>query len=62
VRARDGVKPYRGEPMTPPEALPADLVHLLITRVHLSREEIAHMTREEAISRMQQFWTSGHGS
>lgn|SRR5215469_9639701 len=60
--ARDGVKPDRGEPVTPAEALPADLVHLLITRVHLSREEIAQMTREEAVSRMQEFWTSGHGS
>ena len=46
----------------PPEALPADLVHLLITRVHLSREEIAQLSREEAISRMQQFWTGGDGS
>jgi hypothetical protein len=43
-----------------PVALPADLVHLLITRAHLARDEIAHMTRE-AISRMQQFWTRGHG-
>lgn len=60
--ARDGVKPDRGEPVPPPQALPADLVHLLITRAHLTREEIARMTREQAINRMQQVWTSGHGS
>lgn len=56
---RDGVKPDRGEPVPPPQALPADLVHLLITRLRLSREEIAQLTRDEAISRMQQFWASG---
>jgi len=57
--ARDGVKLGRGQP-APPEALPADLVHLLITRVHLSREQIADMTREEAIRRMQEFWITGN--
>jgi hypothetical protein len=55
--ARGGTKPDRGEPVPPAEALPADLVHLLITRLRLSRAEIADMTRDEAIARMQQFWT-----
>jgi hypothetical protein len=54
---RDGVKPDRGQPETPAEALPADLVHLLVTRLRLSSAEIALMSRDEAISRMQQFWS-----
>jgi hypothetical protein len=56
--ARDGVKPDRGEPEThEAEALPADLAHLLVTRLHLSSAEIALMSRGEAIARMQQFWS-----
>jgi hypothetical protein len=58
---RDGVKPERGEPEVPPEALPADLVHLLITRLGLSAAEFALMSREEAIAKMQQSWLSGGG-
>jgi len=55
--ARDGEKPDRGEPETPAESLPADLAHLLVTRLHLSSAEIALMSRDEAIARMQQFWS-----
>jgi hypothetical protein len=55
--ARGGVKPDRGQPAAPPEALPADLVHLLVARLRLTREEIAEMTREEAIARMQKYWS-----
>jgi hypothetical protein len=54
---RDGVKPRRGEEETPAEALPADLAHLLVTRLHLSSAEVAQMSREEAIARMQQYWS-----
>src|SRR5258708_780810 len=43
--ARNGVKPDRGEPETPPRALPADLAHLLVTRLRLSSAEIAQMSR-----------------
>jgi hypothetical protein len=57
---RDGIKPRRGEPDVPPEALPADLVHLLISRLVLSSAEIALMSRDEAIARMQRFWTEPH--
>lgn len=41
----------------PEEALPADLVHLLITRLGISEAEIAEMTREDAIARMQEHWS-----
>src|SRR5215469_1950023 len=54
---RNGVKPNRGEPETPGEALPADLAHLLVTRLHLSSAEVALMTKDEAIARMREFWS-----
>jgi hypothetical protein len=55
--ARDGVRPNRGEPEVPPEALPADLVHILVTRLRLSREDIAALTRDEAIARVNDYWS-----
>lgn len=55
--ARDGHKPDRGEREEPEEALPAEVAYLLTTRVGLSREQIADMTRDEAISRLQQYWS-----
>ena len=55
---QDRVKPDRGEPQIPAEALPADLVHLLITRLDLRETEIAKMSRAEAIARMQEYWST----
>lgn len=57
---QDGIKPDRGAPEPPAKALPADLVRLLITRVHLSETEVAAMSRDEAIARMQQYWATGN--
>jgi hypothetical protein len=51
------VKPHRGFPEPDSEALPADVVHLLITRVGLSEEDVAEMTKDEAIARLLRFWT-----
>lgn len=56
---RDGVKPDRGMPDQPVGALPADLVHLLITRVGLTEAEVARMSKTEAVSRLQRYWTEG---
>lgn len=56
---RAGVRPDRGAPVVAQDALPADLVHLLITRIGLAEKEIAEMTREEAIERLHRFWTGG---
>ncbi|GGK74949.1 hypothetical protein Ppa06_33270 [Planomonospora parontospora subsp. parontospora] len=56
---KEGGKPDRGVPVVPAETLPADLVHLLITKVGLAEAEIARMTREAAIARLQLFWTDG---
>jgi hypothetical protein len=54
---QDKVRPNRGEPRVPAEALPAELVHLLITRLGLSEAEIAKMSRSDAIARMQAYWS-----
>ncbi len=54
---RDKVKPNRGKRKVPEEALPADLVHLLITRLGLSEAEIAKMSKADAIARMQEHWS-----
>jgi len=56
---RDGVKPDRGMPKPSTEALSADLVHLLITRVGLAEAEVARMSKEEAVARLQRYWTEG---
>lgn len=55
----DGVKPDRGAPETPAEALPADVVYLLISRVGLPESEVATLTRVEAVARLQRHWTEG---
>ncbi|MEO6083327.1 MAG: hypothetical protein ABIQ18_09500 [Umezawaea sp.] len=57
--AQDGVKPDRGTPESPAEALPADLVYLLISRVGLTESEVAGMTKDKAVSRLQCYWTEG---
>ena len=57
--AKNGVKPDRGIPQPPPEALPAEVVHLLITRVRLGEDEVRAMSKDEAIARLQRFWVEG---
>jgi hypothetical protein len=57
--ARDGIKPDRGAPAEPQDALPAELVYLLVSRVGLSRPEIAEMTREGAVARLSRYWVEG---
>ncbi|MCO1580947.1 cytotoxic translational repressor of toxin-antitoxin stability system [Crossiella sp. SN42] len=57
--ARDGVKPARGVPEPPAEALPAELVHLLISQVGLAEAEVAKLGKAEAVARLQRFWTEG---
>jgi hypothetical protein len=53
----EGVRPDRGNPEPPAESLPADLVYLLITRVGLAEAKVASMSKEEAVDRLQRFWT-----
>lgn len=56
---RDGTPPDRGFPAPAAEPLPAELVHLLITRVGVPEGEIAGMSKDEAVARMQRYWTEG---
>ena len=56
---QDGSKPARGTPEPPAEALPADLVYMLISRVGLDEAEVAGMSKDEAIARLQRYWTDG---
>jgi len=56
---RDGIRPDRGVPEIPAEALPADLVFLLVNRVGLAEADVAAMTRDDALARLQLFWTEG---
>jgi hypothetical protein len=55
---RNGTRPDRGTPEVPPEALPADLVHLLISRVGLAENEVAKLDKAEAVARLQEYWNS----
>lgn len=54
---RKGVRPSRGRPELPAEALPAEVVHLLIVRVGLAEAEVAALSRDEAIGRLQRYWS-----
>jgi hypothetical protein len=56
---RDRKPPRRGQPAgQPPEhSLPASLVHQLLHEVRLPEDEVAKMTRDEAIAQMQQHWS-----
>jgi hypothetical protein len=53
---RDSIKPDRGEPKPPEEALPADVVYLLLTRVGLTEAEVAALSKQAAIERLQRYW------
>ncbi|GAB3465718.1 hypothetical protein GCM10027570_54230 [Streptomonospora sediminis] len=52
----EGEPPQRGSPIPPAESLPADLVHLLISRVRLDESQVAAMSRDEALARLQRYW------
>ncbi len=56
---RNGVLPDRGVPAVPAEAIPAEVVHLLTTRVGLTEAEVARLGRDEAIERLRRYWTTG---
>jgi hypothetical protein len=53
---RHGQRPDRGVPAVPANALSADLVHLLLTRVGLRESEVRALSKAEAIARLQQYW------
>ncbi len=50
-------KPDRGGPPEPAPSLPADVVYQLLTKVGLTEDEVAGLTREQAIARLRQYWS-----
>ncbi|WP_245776120.1 cytotoxic translational repressor of toxin-antitoxin stability system [Saccharopolyspora flava] len=56
---QDRIKPDRGQPTPPREALPAELVHLLVRRVGLDERVVAAMSKDEAVDRVQKYWIEG---
>lgn len=55
---RDNITPDRGVRKSSTDSLPADLVHLLINRVGLPENEVMAMTKEQAISRINEYWAN----
>ena len=54
---KDGVKPQRGAIAAPKEAVPAEIVYLLVNRAGVPEAEVARLSKEEAIARLNQYWT-----
>jgi hypothetical protein len=57
---RDGALPDRGGMAQPAEALPTEIAYLLRERVGLNDSEIAALSKDDAITRLQQYWTEGN--
>jgi len=57
---RDGILPDRSQPLTRPEqAIPVAVVNLLINQVGLDADTVRGMTKDEAIERLNRYWTEG---
>jgi hypothetical protein len=56
---QDGAKPDRGAREPPSASVPAEIVHLLLSRVGLTEPEVAALSKQEAITRLQRYWTEG---
>jgi hypothetical protein len=52
----DGKVPTRSESTPPVEAIPAQVVYLLIHEAKIPEFEVAAMSKDEAIVRLNQFW------
>ncbi len=58
----DGVAPDRTPDDVVEEvddAIPVDVVNLLVSRVGLTRRDLVGMTRHEAIARLNEYWSTG---
>lgn len=58
---REGQAPDRGAPVVPERAIPAAIVHQLVVRHRVPESEVAAMTREQALERLQQIWAGESG-
>lgn len=56
----DGELPDRGaDDSAPADAIPLDVVRLLVDRVGLTEQQVKGMSADEAIARLNRFWTTG---
>lgn len=56
----DGELPDRGGGASAPDdAIPVDVVRLLIDRVGLPEQQVQRMSADEAIARLNRYWTEG---
>jgi hypothetical protein len=55
----DGKKPDRGEPPSAVESLPTELAWLLINKVGLTETDVAVLSKEDAIDRLNRYWIEG---
>jgi len=56
---RHGTRPDRGAPAAPAGAIPTELLYLLKDRVGLTDEQLARMSKQTAIERIEQYWATG---
>ncbi|MEO6794104.1 MAG: cytotoxic translational repressor of toxin-antitoxin stability system [Mycobacterium sp.] len=56
---RDGIVPQRVSADPQGESLPVEIAALLVNRVGLTREQVAALSRQEAIERLNRFWSEG---
>lgn len=58
---KDGVPPDRGSatPEPPAEAIPLGVLMALKNEVGFSDEQLAAMTKDEAVARLNEYWASG---
>ena len=55
----DGIVPMRSRPVDPVPAILTEVLYLLKQRVGLRDDQLADMTADEAIERLQHYWTTG---
>ena len=59
--AEEGIVPDRGQaPMSLPRGAPTQVLYRLKHDVGLSESEIAALSRDEAVERLNEFWATGH--
>src|SRR5262249_9277618 len=56
---RQGVQPPRVHAAARTTSLPSEVAALLVNRVGLTREQVTALSRQEAIERLNRFWTEG---
>jgi len=58
----DNQLPDRGQPATPAQTIPAGVVRVLVYEAHLSETDVRAMTKEQAVQRLAEFYTTGSRS